>query len=345
MPSHQSLKRAKSSWNRTIRRNDDGFAYSLYLSNLYEKLEEDRQIKQAEIKSQYPRGITKNGHFPFLLEQAIDGIGALLPSLQKPFLGYFHFFPPHDPYNTHRDFCGHFEDDGYEPISKPVDIFHDRNQPFDANNIRREYDEFILHVDREFGRLYEHLVENGFLDNTWLILTSDHGEMFERGLIGHDTPLLYEPLIRIPLMIFEPGRRTRTDVHVPTSTIDILPTLLHVTGQHSVDWTEGVVLPPFSNSYTSLNRSNYVLEAKHNDKNAPFTVATTALIKENFKLLYFFGYDELGPGGERIELFDLEKDPVELNNIYLTKPETGKYLLHEMKTKLAKVNAPYRQGL
>src|SRR3989304_4147872 len=87
----------------------------------------------------------------------------------------------------------------------------------------------------------------GVLENTWVLLTSDHGELFERAIWQHTTPVLYQPVIRIPLLIFQPGRTTRLDVHTPTSAVDILPTLRHVTGSEPVSWSEGLVLPPFSN--------------------------------------------------------------------------------------------------
>jgi choline-sulfatase len=165
--------------------------------------------------------------------------------------------------------------------------------------------------------------------------------MFERGVQGHQTPLLYEPVIRIPLMIFEPGRQTRTDVYTSTSAIDVLPTLLHVTGQQSVEWTEGTVLSPFSTTNPTPNRSVYVLEAKKNKQFAPFTIATTALRKENYKLMYFFGYRELGTEGERIELYDLANDPEELNDLSLSKREITAELLNELKQKLEEIDEPY----
>ena len=331
---------ATVAWNRTIKNSDDGFAYSLFLSDIYKQFETRGLAKSAQMRALYPRGVPKNAHFSFLLEQAIDSIGELLLDLRQPFLGYFHFLPPHDPYNTHKDFFGRFEDDGYTPIPKPLDAFYIEDKPLDMITPRQEYDEFILYADREFGRFYDRLADNGLLDNTWLILTSDHGEMFERGVIGHITPLLYQPVIRVPLMIFEPGRKTRLDIHTPTSAIDILPTLLHVIGQPSVDWTEGFVLPPFSGTYPN-SRSIFVLEAKTNGKYAPLSVGTSSLIKEQYKLLYFFGYKELD-GEERVELYDLNNDPDELNNLYTTKRETSFELLNELKTKIAKVNGPYQ---
>jgi arylsulfatase A-like enzyme len=141
-------------------------------------------------------------------------------------------------------------------------------------------------------------------------------------------------------MIFEPGRKMRLDIHTPTSAIDILPTLLHLTGQPAVDWAEGFVLPPFLDSYPN-NRTIFVLDAKTNGKYAPLSVATSALIKEQYKLMYFFGYKELD-GEERVELYDLNNDPDELNDLYTTKRETSGELLNELKAKIAEVNGPYQ---
>lgn len=333
---------ATLAWNRIIKNSTDGFAYSMFLPNLYEKFEKRGISKSSWIKAQFPRGVPKNGYFPFVLEQAIDSIGELLTNIRQPFMGYFHFYPPHDPYNTHREFFRRFENDGYVPVDKPLDIFQDYHDSIPLSRVRTGYDEYILYVDREFGRLYQHLESNGLLDNTWVILTSDHGELFERGILQHTAPVLYEPVIRSPLLIFEPGRQARENVRVPTSAIDLLPTLLHVTGQQPADWTEGFVLPPFSNTYLKTNRNIYVLEARHNPKYAPFTVATTVLIKENYKLMYFFGYEELGgPGSERIELYDLSNDPEELKDLSSTKRETTAELLNELKQKLLEVNEPY----
>lgn len=328
-------------WIRTIKRREEGYAYSMFLAHLYEKY---RDVQVAALLPDYPRGLPGFGiDNYFLLDDAINWLGNEHGNFPQPFIGYFHFFPPHAPYRTHRDFYGRFENDGWAPITKPFDIFSpegDRSYS-KLERMRRSYDEFILNVDQEFGRLYDYLQASGLIDNTWIVLTSDHGEMFERGIRGHLKPVLYEPVIRIPLMMFEPGRQERLDIHTPTSAIDVLPTLLKVAGQNQADWSEGAVLPPFADDMNELaNRDVYILDAKHNEKYAPFSKATVALVKENYKLAYFFGYDELG-GGERFELYDLERDPEELTNLYLSKRETGAELLNKIKKKLVEVNEPF----
>lgn len=327
------------SWNRALETKEDGYSYSLFLSPLYQKYRDYNYQKYfGEIEALFPRGIPRDDYEVFLLETAIDAIGRFLPTTPQPFMGYFHFWPPHAPYNTHKDFIGRFSQDGFMPPLKPLDTFGD-DSPKMKN--RTEYDEYILYADREFGRFYSHLEAGGLLENTWIILTSDHGEMFERGIEGHRTPVLYEPVVRVPLLIFEPGRNSRIDIYANTSAVDILPTLLHVTGERPADWTEGVVLPPFASDEPGLDRNVYVVQAEKSERFGPLTIATLSIRKGDYKLMYFFGYEELGTDGERIELYNVKDDPEELKDLYEVETEIGQALLNELKTKLKEMNAPY----
>lgn len=330
---------ATVSWTRAIKKQDEGFAYSLFLAYLYERYR-NSQIKH--LRNEFPRGIPKDGVGNyFLLEDAINWLGNELSNLPQPFLGYFHLLPPHAPYRAHRYFYGHFESDDWIPTYKPIDVFSPEGDR-SSNKLersRRSYDEFILNVDMEFKRLYDYLEASGLLDNTWVILTSDHGEMFERGIRGHLSPVLYEPLVRIPLVIFEPGRKERKDIYTSTSAVDLLPTLLYLTGQQQLSGIEGEILPPY-NEIQKTERSLYVIEAKHNKKYAPFSNATVTLKIGDYKLMYFFGYEELR-GKERLELYDLKNDPEELNDLSISKRETTAQMLNEIKQKLAEVNEPY----
>ena len=327
------------SWIRAMESSEEGYAYSLFMSPLYEGYRKRyRSAQFAELEALYPRGIPKDDYDFLLLEQAIEGLSNVLVTTPQPFLGYFHFWPPHAPYNTHKDFIGRFYQDGFAPPAKPLDIFGDE-VPKTKN--RTDYDEYLLYVDREFGRFYEQLEANGLLENTWIVLTSDHGEMFERGIEGHRTPVLYEPIVRVPLMIFEPGRESRTDVYENTSAVDILPTILHITGQQPANWAECVVLPPFASEAKVQDRNVYVVQAEKSEQFGPLTIATLFIRRGDYKLMYFFGYPEL-KGDERIELYNIKDDPEELNDLYSVEKEIGTELLNELKAKLEAVNTPYR---
>ncbi len=332
---------AAVSWVRIIKKADQGYAYSLFLSRLYELLQ-GRSLD--EVKELFPRGLPAvNGDNYFILEQAIDALEGRVGQIARPFLGYFHFLPPHYPYRTRREFNNFFKGDGFQVPEKPTDLFSgaaSSDMPTAASDSllddRRHYDEFVLYVDQEFGRFFDLLEASGILDDTWLVLTSDHGEMFERGIGGHATPVLYEPVIHVPLMIFEPGRRARMDIHAPTSAVDLLPTLLHVTGQSPAAWSEGLVLPPFGSP--PPERSVYAIEARNTPLRGALTEATVTHIRDHYKLMYFFGYPEL-KGTERIELYDLEADPEELHDLSASQPELTRQLLDELKAKLAEVDS------
>lgn len=322
-------------WTRDMQVHENGSAYSLFLSHLYENLQE-RSLENLEPR--FPRGIPVAGTVNhFLLETAIDSIGRRLAELPQPFVGYFHFLPPHHPYRTSNEFFNAFKGDGTKFIEKPPEILARRLKKEQAAT-RTEYDEYILYCDQEFGRLYNLLETTGLLENSWLILTSDHGEMFERGIDGHGSDVLYQPVVRIPLILFEPGRQVATDIYEPTSAVDLLPTLMHLAGKKPAEWAEGSVLPPFSNQNPS--RSVFAVQAIDNSPREPLTRASIIQVKENYKLHYYSGYPKL-PGGETVKLFDIQADPEEMADLYTSKKGIAAELLDEVKSRLRQVNQPY----
>ena len=340
---------ATVSWQRTIKRQTEGYAYSLFLSRLYDLYKELSEARLIGIKKDFPLGlpeITTDTYF--VLDDVLGSLAQSLPQMTQPFLGYYHFFPPHAPYRPPSWAYGRFENDRLYFPEKPTNVFAQGRGEWDKSYLpvqRRIYDEFILYLDEQFGIFFDKLEETGLLENTWVVVTSDHGELFERGIEGHTTPVLYEPLIKIPLLLFEPGRKTRHDVYSLTSAIDVLPTLLHVTGQPQPNWTEGLLLPPYGNPASNDGRSIYVLEASRSrDVNAPLSTATVALRKGRYKLIYYFGYSEFWEKGENLELYDVENDPDELNNIALPETTITGEMLQELKEKLTRVDDLYRSN-
>jgi len=330
---------AEVGWTRTMDASTQGFAYSLLLSRLYNAL---LDAKYASLKKSFPRGLPSTGNVgsEFLLEDGIDHIAKRLPELPRPFAGYFHFMPPHGPYNTPLQFFDRFAGDGFRPAAKPEDAFS-RHVPEAALLKRRqEYDEFILYVDEQFGRFYASLEASGLLEDTYLILTSDHGEMFERGISGHSTDALFQPVMRVPLLIFEPGRTARLDVHSPTSAVDILPTALHLAGQPPADWSEGVALPPFGPDLLP-DRPVFGVKGDKNGKHAPLEHASTFIMEGRHKLHYSYGLKNTGEA-ELLRLFDLESDPEEMNDLHASQPALAQLLLDKLKAAIRESDKPYK---
>ena len=336
---------ASVAWERAVKKADAGYAYSLFFSELYTEYENRQVGKLAEM---FPLGIPRIGTDDyFLLEDGIDWVTSQIIKTPQPFVAYFHFLPPHHPYSPRREYVHAFRDDsvGYL-IDKPKSIFNHNEQislTYQSNQ-RRIYDEFVLYADGELGRLYDYLEQNRWLENTWVVFTSDHGEMFERGIFGHRTPVLYQPIVRIPLVILEPGQKQRRDVYTHTSAVDVIPTLLKVTGQKIPDWFEGQPMPPFADKEPDPQRSLFTVEAKLSSWNKPMNPVTTTIVKGNYKLMYLAGYEELGKDTPSFELYDLENDPQELQNLADSKPSVLSDLKNELLTRMKEADRPYEKG-
>lgn len=331
---------ASLSWLRNTDIYEEGFAYSLFLSHIYEAL---RERSFANLRNEFPRGIPAIGRVEnhYLLDQAIDWISNRLTKIPQPFLGYFHFLPPHGPYYTSIDYIDKFANDNFKLSTKPWDLFSEGYTEDELLKLRTHYDEFILYTDNQFNIFFENLRKSGLLENTWIIFTSDHGEMFERGIQGHSTESMYEPVLRVPMMIFEPGRTKGENIYTPTSAVDILSTLAHLSGNKIPDWAEGKILPPFADQGPDKNRSVYAVRALETGINDPITRSSTTVVKGGYKLHYYRGYTDLNLPDEIIRLFDIESDPEELVDLAGTHREIASELLSELKRKLDEANKPY----
>lgn len=277
------------------------------------------QFKINRIPSEeYPAGLPRANYYDnvFTMKDLFDGIADKIFELderESPFFSYFHIYPPHNPYSPSRDFMGMFDNDAYEPVAKKEHVLSIGATQSSLNNERSKYDSYLANIDMEIGRLTAKLEEQGILDRTYFIITSDHGEMFERGTNGHFTGLLYEPVIRSPLLVLVPGSQERRDFHSLTSNIDLMPTILNLAGSEIPASCEGNILPGLG-GVEDPDRSVITMEAKESSAFQPFTKATYSIIKGNYKLLYYHGY--VHKYQEYFEFYDLQEDPEEMHDKY-----------------------------
>ena len=269
-------------------------------------------------KDLFPRGVPNYmdeelpSFLKFKLEDAIDWLQEKIQAQPRPYFGYIHLLPPHGPYTTRRDFVDIFKDNLYF-VAKPEHHFTElHNQEF-LNQERRFYDESIAYVDSEFGRFYDFMQRNHFLDDTYIFVTADHGEMFERGIYTHVTPTLYEPLINIPLIISMPNQQKRVDIYSLTNSVDLLPTLLELIQMPIPSWCEGQGLPIYNDGNADPSRIVFTVEAKENSKYASIQKSTITGLRQEYKLIYYHGYEDFS---QVFELYNLHNDPEELENIY-----------------------------
>lgn len=302
-------------------------------------------FKQKEIKSApgYPRGYPYNYHTYFRIEDALAGLTGLVRELDagpSPFFTYFHLLPPHEPYNPRREFIDPFLNDGFTVSSKPrhpLTIFSRDDEKL--SRLRLVYDSFIANVDYEVDRFIQALEKHGILDSSYLIITSDHGELFERGEYGHGTALVYDPVAHVPLMIHEPGQTARQDVHTLTSNADLLPTILSLAGREIPSLVEGRLLPGLGGE-DDPDRSVFTVFAKENSAFQPLNKSVMSMHKNEYQLLYYRGY----PGyDDKAELYHLGEDPDELHDLSSDDPATTARMKEELLDLANTADAPYRR--
>ena len=288
-------------------------------------------------KEGYPRGLPNNENYPFSfrLEDVFDGLSTLLTTLPSPTFAYLHLYPPHAPYRATSRFDKKFVDN-YRPKAKPIHRLSGKSSNSRISSARRAYDEYIASIDWELGNLFDTFEKEGVFENSYVIITADHGEMLERGDVAHTTPLLYEPVVHIPLLISAPGQKTRQDIYAPTNAVDVMPTIAQLTGNPVPAWAEGTLLPGLG-GVEDYERSTFVVEAKKDSAFAPLNKATVALRKGAHKLVYYTGYET----EDTFELYDLEADIEELDDLYPAQPAILKKLKEELLDTFLDANKPY----
>jgi arylsulfatase A-like enzyme len=127
--------------------------------------------------------------------------------------------------------------------------------------------------------------------------------------------------------------------------VDILPTLLKRCGQSIPEWCEGQVLPGFGLDgdvhADAEMRSVYMVEAKENAMFSPLQNATFAIVRGQYKLVHYLGYE----GYDNVfELYDLHADPEELHNLSDEAPELADQLAQELEEQRLKNDLRLKTG-
>lgn len=188
------------------------------------------------------------GHMPLIL-QPLDQVGlTLLPDRSytpadrqadkalsfirsqgaTPWFLMLHFMDPHGPYTPPERHLAALPDDYADPVE-------------------RLYDAEVRFMDEQLGRVLRALP-----DNTWVVVTADHGEEFSEHPGAYpDQPIpagtrhghtVYEELVRVPLVVYRPRALRPGLVDRPVRTTDVLPTLLTLTGQKPRGAIDGLPL-------------------------------------------------------------------------------------------------------
>jgi choline-sulfatase len=175
----------------------------------------------------------------------------------------------------------------------------------------RPYDGEIAYVDSQIGRFLEELAGRFDPAGTLVVVTSDHGEALgEHGEAGHSYGI-YEATQRIPLIARGPGFRGGRVVHSPVRLVDVGPTLVAAVGGPPLPGSDGRDLRALAGEGS---RADAEPPAYHETLATRFDLGWSALFglrTERWKYIR----------APRPELYDLDTDPHELDNLAERRPE------------------------
>ena len=192
------------------------------------------------------------------------------------------------------------------------------NRDGDHNPFARQYYEKIASMERSVGHIRAMLEERGLADNTVIIFLSDHGDHFgDKHLYGKWSP--YEPSLHIPFIVYDPrpGARKGAVSDKIVLNIDVAPTLLDLAGVEIPEVMDGMSLRPLiepttSNSQqtTSPWRDHFFFEHYHSGAQGKYIARNEGIRTLDAKYLRW-----IDPPEPIEEVYDLSKDPDELNNL------------------------------
>jgi arylsulfatase A-like enzyme len=213
----------------------------------------------------------------------------------------------------------------------------------------KDYLRCVRSVDDNVGRLLDYLDAEGLRDNTVVIYTSDQG--FFLGDHGwYDKRFMYEECLRMPFLaryprLIKPGTVNRDMV----LNIDFAPTFLDMAGQKAPSWIQGHSFAPQLGGRTPAGwrTSMYYWYWMHLGGGHTVT-AHYGVRTHRYKLIYYYG-QALGKRGAvdkatppEWEMFDLEKDPREMKNVY-DDPSYAR-VRDELKTELSRLKKEYEDA-
>ena len=169
---------------------------------------------------------------------------------------------------------------------------------------RRAYFGCTTFADQKLAQLVKTLEDSDLLDNTWIIISSDHGDMIgERGLWYKK--IFYEYSAKVPLIIRPPKGCGGIKSELPVSLVDLFPTLMEITETENEFEVSGKSLLPIIKN-TETRERTVIMEYMGSSVLSPMRMVVKG------KLKYVNIYT---PQKTEELLFNLEEDPNELNNI------------------------------
>ncbi|MGE0352461.1 MAG: sulfatase [Gemmatimonadales bacterium] len=223
----------------------------------------------------------------------------------RPYFAFLNYFDAHRPYMPPREYRERFvtlDGDGLFPRWEHADL--DRMQAGEVAWTNQLYDAGIAYLDTDLGRLLDSLADRGVLDNTIVIVTSDHGEHFgDHDRVEHMNSL-YRQLLHVPLVIRYPPRvPAGTVVADAVSLVDLPATILRLAGAEEGGRLGGASLSRYWTGGPAGERPIFA-EFAQVEGIGPYSIVVPP-----------YHYINWGDRKRPVEVYDLNQDPLEAHNL------------------------------
>jgi len=271
-------------------------------------------------------------------ESTVRDATAWLDSLRSsatppPFFLWVHLFDPHEPYDPPPPYERLYDRDYAGAMDGSGETFHaeaaaGRVTERDVVQMRARYDAEVTYTDRCVETLLDSLAAWGLLSETLLAITADHGE----GLGEHDYYFehgsrLWEPVLRVPLLLAGPGVPRGRSIQGRVRSVDIMPTLLAHIGLEPPAAIDGA--PLWDRIAGDASEIASYAETQCRQQAMPVGESLRALSSGRWKLLVS-SRRGAASGPPEFQLFDLASDAGETRNLVRERGRIAQSMIEEI---------------
>ena len=256
----------------------------------------------------------------------------------SPFFLWVHYMDTHWPYHLDEDLSGPtqiayaWRDVGH---MHRINWKNGRLAEHRKRHFESLYESAVRYTDAHIGDFLSFATQTAAMENTVVVLVSDHGEEFmERRHWGHVEINLYDEILKVPLIIKIPEEQGGRVIERQVSTLDIMPTIMELCSCPPPSGMQGSSLVPLWTAGSPLvEEESVAISERHRPESH-----IVAIRGGGFKMIW----DSRSPGAE--QLFDLKTDPGEQHNKSADRPEVVKKLRTHLADHLRRIDGSRQAG-
>lgn len=275
---------------------------------------------------------------PYVAERTYDDVLALMAREGRaaPLFVWAQTLPPHSPYlpptSTRYRLLPKGELEAWADMM-PDNVFYKSAAQGQVDKHRLRYRELTMAADAALGNFLDELQRQGRLDAALILITSDHGESFEKGFLGHAGPLTHDALIRVPMVIKLPGQKHGQVLQMPASQADLAPTLLDLVDAPPLPRSEGRSLRAALEGLQMQASPVFAMTMERQSRFQPLREGHYVVIDGDHKLTLRLG--QSAGTSATPTLTDLAADPEEAQDLTATRPQRTRELEALLRQRLA----------